>query len=644
MITVDSLIWGFKSSLEASPLPYPFNLKTNKRLQVEHPTTHMVVNATVINGVVKATMIMIALQETAAGRDPSRYFEDIYEGVAIGTRSNSDASETIYVEKPSKSRKCTDIIKYNPATGEIKGVFYPETGRPKPYKIKGSGGTDGTAIFLAMMDELIANVPEIKETFNNVKTKFEESASTEELWNDMLLMSYLVYEALAKNGSVKCNLEETSELEVITATNIKRGYDGPSKGKVTYGQFKVLKVGEKKSTTEKKKDFEAKFKKAAELPFLRTEKDFSTAELAMIPTVSAIHVPSDAEYFIVGEIIDTFEDPLNSIKTLMLLGQSSSGKSHLAQTLAARMRRPYSAPLTCTPNMDETTLLGTTLPVIEGGSERDKLSKADNDLLDELYGSSDIELALQSALNIPDADTILYDPVGAYEELTGKAKKDATSNEVITLSQVLMQKKIKELAENLPNDGVKYMYYKSPLVKAIENGWMIEIQEFNVCKEAAIFTSLNNVFDKDANGILETPYGQVVRHPDFRAIYTANPEYAGCRDPHQSVIARSDMIVTMDMPSQKVMMDRVKKRMKFEDKDLLKQVVDTFMAVVDRANEISCNGEATMRELYRFANAILREAEPQTALENYVINAITRDKDDKAELMEAAEQTELMNQ
>ena len=94
-----------------------------------------------------------------------------------------------------------------------------------------------------------------------------------------------------------------------------------------------------------------------------------------------------------------------------------------------------------------------------------------------------------------------------------KFKDSVEPYEVMTLIQQKVSSKLRELVTQLPkNEGVSYMYYKSPLVKAIENGWMIEIQEFNVVKEAALFTSLNNVFDKDSNGILETPYGQVLRH------------------------------------------------------------------------------------------------------------------------------------
>ena len=657
MISISSPIWGYKKTT-TPPTPFDNTRYHNKKQQVTLPDGKIVIS-TMCNGIIKAMIIMAALQEEAAGKTVE--FTTLHEGVAIGTRSNSENGETVYVEKSSKTRECTDIIKYNPESGDIQGVFYPEDGaRYSPYKLEGKGSTDGTAIFLSLFDILVRENYHINSEYQEIKNMFTEATFDlkdpvydddtyeflDKLWSKMGIINYLVYKELTTDNSrIKCTLNNETELPTIASTSIKRGNEGPSKGKVTYGKFKILKEGGKASKAQQKKANKEMLKKAAFLPFERNEKDFSDEELAMIPQVKKSHVISDEEVFIISEIMNTFEDDLNSIKTIMLLGQSSSGKSHLAETIAARMHRPYSAPLTCTPNMDETTLLGTTLPVIEGGKTRDGLSKDDNDLLDKLYSSkneNEAKAAFYCSMGVPEPEVVLYDPETAYQKITGKFKDSVEPYEVMTLIQQKVSSKLRELVTQLPkNEGVSYMYYKSPLVKAIENGWMIEIQEFNVVKEAALFTSLNNVFDKDSNGILETPYGQVLRHPDFRAIYTANPNYAGCRDPHQSVIARSDMIVTMNNPAESVMRKRIESRMKFEDKDLLKQVIHTFTTVSNRAVEISCNGEATMRELYRFANAINRNVDKELALENYLLNAITRDEEDKAELREAAYLTDL---
>ena len=652
MITMNNPIWGYKKTTRP-PKPFTDSRYENKKQQIELPDGSHIV-ATMCNGIIKAVIILAALQEESAGKEA--LFSNMHHGIAIGTRSNADGGETVYVEKHSDNRECTDVIKYNPVTGDLQGIFSPDDGgRYSPYRMQGSGSTDGTAIFLAMLDTLFKENPACADSFYNyikpiltehIGMPFEEPEKVEELWKEIAKLNYMIYKELTNNSSkVQCSLQGEAELPTIAATSIKRGNEGPSHGKVMYGKFRILKEGGKESSAQKRKAKKELLKKAGELPFVRGEKDFSDEEKAMIPQIKKSHVVSNEEVFILSEIMSTFEDDLNCIKTIMLLGQSSSGKSHLAETIAARMRRPYSAPLTCTPNMDETTLLGTTLPVIEGGKTRDGLSKNDNDLLDRLYSSNnetEAKVAFYTSMGVPEPEVILYDPETAYKAITGKSKESVEPYEVMTLIQQKVSSKLKELVTQLPkNEGVSYMYYKSPLVKAIENGWMIEIQEFNVVKEAALFTSLNNVFDKDSNGILETPYGQVLRHPDFRAIYTANPNYAGCRDPHQSVIARSDMIVTMNNPAEDVMRKRIESRMKFEDKDLLKQIIQTFITVSNRAVEISCNGEATMRELYRFANAINRDVDKELALENYLLNAITRDEEDKAELREAAYLTDL---
>lgn len=604
-----------------------------------------------IAAVMKAAFILaeFTLEETTGEKTPVKNFID---RTAIGTRSGEKGAEITYVERFSKERKAIDIIEYNSKTGKIRGSFMPVEGnRPASYLVGPAPiGAEGTSVYLAMLPSMALHDSFIDEKMNEIY----EAQKTEDYmkaYDSALILCYGVYRLLKEDETFPFD-PPSQEFEKIGKSEIESGSAGPSKGKVMYGKFHILSVGATAEGTDEalENDRDSLFQKAENLPFVRNEKDFSDTEKAMIPRIESFHVVTNEERFILSEIVDTFSDKLNSINTIMLMGSSSSGKSHMASTLFARMKRPMTNPLVCSPNMDEAALKGVTLPVIEDSDKRrGTLSKADNALLDRLYQAGTDEEArslIASSLKIPDPEEILYDPCGSYLEMTGKAE-EVSADKVIRFAESLITGKLLDLSAKTSTGrgetGISYKYYKSPLVRAIEHGWAIEVQEFNVVKDTALFTCLNNVFDKDGDGILETPYGKVKRHPDFRAVYTANPGYAGSRDPHQSVIARADMVMVLNNPPREVMKKRVKSRMPFDDDRLLDQVIDCFCNVAETAKDIGLTGEATMRELYRFSNAVFREVDEQLAVMNYLINPITRDEEDASELLSAAKATSLFN-
>ena len=120
------------------------------------------------------------------------------------------------------------------------------------------------------------------------------------------------------------------------------------------------------------------------------------------------------------------------------------------------------------------------------------------------------------------------------------------------------------------NGNVKYV--ESPFIRAIKNGYLIEIQEPYVIAKQGVLTSLNGLLDDSAGVTLAT--GEFVkRHPDCVVIFTTNVSYVGCKKPNQSVLRRMNGVYDINMPSEADVYKRVKANTGFDDDSLLRRMV-----------------------------------------------------------------------
>lgn len=88
--------------------------------------------------------------------------------------------------------------------------------------------------------------------------------------------------------------------------------------------------------------------------------------------------------------------------------------------------------------------------------------------------------------------------------------------------------------------SVEYQYYPSEIVRAYENGWLLEIQEPTVIRDAAVLMALNSALEPD--GSINLPTRIVHRHPDFIAVITTNRSYNGCRPLNEAFMVPDSML------------------------------------------------------------------------------------------------------
>lgn len=180
--------------------------------------------------------------------------------------------------------------------------------------------------------------------------------------------------------------------------------------------------------------------------------------------------------------------------------------------------------------------------------------------------------------------------------------------------------------ENRHKDRVDYRYYPSEIVRAYENGWLLEIQEPTVIRDAAVLMALNSVLEPD--GSINLPTRIVRRHPDFIAVITTNRSYNGCRPLNEALRDRVQHSEKMDLPPIEVMMERAKAKTGYKDSDTLRTCAEIIVLLDQIAKANAINGVAGMRSYIFWADAISQGISAKESLYHKVIYKMTTDSDE----------------
>lgn len=180
--------------------------------------------------------------------------------------------------------------------------------------------------------------------------------------------------------------------------------------------------------------------------------------------------------------------------------------------------------------------------------------------------------------------------------------------------------------ENENSKGVEYKYYPSEIIRAYENGWLLEIQEPTVIRDAAVLMALNSALEPD--GSINLPTRIVHRHPDFIAVITTNRGYNGCRPLNESLRDRVQHSEKMDLPEIDVMVERATAKMKCTNHTLLYTFAKTIIELDKTAKANAIKGVAGMRSYFFWTDAVLQGSEIIDALYHKVIYKITTDADE----------------
>lgn len=177
-----------------------------------------------------------------------------------------------------------------------------------------------------------------------------------------------------------------------------------------------------------------------------------------------------------------------------------------------------------------------------------------------------------------------------------------------------------------PAEGVTYNYYPSEIVRAYENGWLLEIQEPTVIRDAAVLMALNSALEPE--GSINLPTRIAHRHPDFIAVITTNRGYNGSRPLNEALRDRVQHSEKMDLPAVEVMMERAAAKTGCTDQQLLLTFAQTIVLLDQTAKANAIKGVAGMRSYFFWVDAVLQGSKTVEALYHKVIYKITTDPEE----------------
>ncbi|MFD0672169.1 AAA family ATPase [Cohnella sp. GCM10027633] len=182
-------------------------------------------------------------------------------------------------------------------------------------------------------------------------------------------------------------------------------------------------------------------------------------------------------------------------------------------------------------------------------------------------------------------------------------------------------------------EAVEYRYYPSEIVNAYRNGYLLEIQEPTVIRDAAVLMALNSALEPD--GSINLPTEIVRRHPDFIAVITTNRGYAGVRPLNESLRDRVQHTEKMDLPTKQAMVERAIAKTGYGDIDALNPMADIIIALDRAARANAIKGVAGMRSYFYWVDAVACGAPAKQSLYHKVIYKITTDEEEIKLLEEA---------
>ena len=184
-------------------------------------------------------------------------------------------------------------------------------------------------------------------------------------------------------------------------------------------------------------------------------------------------------------------------------------------------------------------------------------------------------------------------------------------------------------------EGKDFIFVETDFIKAIKNGWLIEIQEPTVIVQPGALVALNSLLEQE--GSITLPTGKVIqRHPDCVVMITTNASYEGCRDLNQSVISRMNLVFEVNTPTKEILMERAKNITGFKDDVTLESMVDVLLDIQEYCHKKDItDGVCGPRELYDWIYSTMITTDPLASAIPTVINKATTNKEDRDLLIES---------
>jgi len=522
---------------------------------------------------------------------------------AIGTQV-----EKIIAEYPSHRPGETHLVVFNRNTGKFLSSVMDSAGTSTNYVLK-EDGNSGSALFFALMLYFLED-DEFSENYtillNCKKDGFSDMSAAEDAAYLLCDNVYRRIEGSSTLGDsgVKITVQNNGNIQPLTPMNIKSNVYSPSS--VLMGSFEILKAGAAPvsvSVYTKPEDFTGKYSLA--------ERKFSPEEQSQIPSIPGWYVIPQEVVKICRHAQATTVSS-QPMRNFMMRGPAGTGKTEGAKAIAAGLGLPY-VHLTCSANTEIYDLLGQMLPDVDGTETHPTVP-----------------------MDLPTFDDIRFDPASAYEKLTGKYDEEITEDAVYDkLLEVIRWKTMNEMTpenEEKKDSHQRFRYVDTPLVQAMRNGWVVEIQEPTVISNPGVLVGLNSLLDRCA--AITLPTGEKIqRHPDTVVVITTNNDYAGCKNMNQSVISRMNLVIDMEEPDAETLTRRVMNITGCTDTTMVSKMAETVKEISERCREtMITDGCCGVRELISWVQSFMICNDAMEAAKYTVLASVSSDPENRQEI------------
>lgn len=539
----------------------------------------------------------------------SETFSDNNIIAAVGKVGTS--TDNLWIAEYKQSDICTHVACFDITKKEFlfAGITFDNGETYKRYVLDFKDGRNGTVLWLAMFPYLSQCSKEISDCFTLDNTKivysdYEDVVKKKKssIGNNTERISFTLCDSCywQVGNNIEVNISSTGILPDVPISEVNLGIYKPDG--INFGVFHLKGIGD--GTAVKKK-----------ITSISSEELFCKYSLDENMTYEQkALVPKMEDWYVVPKWVDKaahnvyFNHKKSNLASaikqnnLFLFGEPGSGKTEGARAIASALGLPFTH-ISMSANSDEFVFTGNIIPVVDGVSEN---SLPVLDIVKQ-YGGMDefIEYAELSP------DTI-------FKELTGTYNENATISDCVIAYATAIAKAKSKTTSN----GVSYKFVESDFCKAIEQGWLVTIEEFTNVRDAGIAMVINQLMDGYQQ--ITLPTGKVIkRHPNAVIVFASNVDEAQCGEFEASTLSRLKPMYKIETPSKSELISRVKKMTGFDDTSILETMADVVISLRNYIKDHSLVGICGVRE---FAGWILQ----------YLANL---DYDENSTLREAAIET-----
>ena len=592
------------------PLPKPFDKLPNKKVK-GFASRYGGTEATLCASIIKAVHALCGAFDGKEG--------------AVG-QITSTLSVAEY--KSSMGPDAYHLVVYDSGTGSLLASVYDRnTELIEQYTVHASA-RDGAALFFAMMPQLLED-EEFRENCKAYQEQFNSGfPDLPKATHAMAILCDNAYRRIKDSACpahVKVNVDRSGNLMRVSRAQLDSGLYQPTE--VLAGEFTIFtQNGEpmvhKPVKVIDHKDFVGKYE-------LNPSRVLSPAERAQVPILPEWYIiPQEAVDICKHAQLTTGKS--TQMRNFLLRGPAGTGKTMGAKAIAAGLGLPYMK-YTCSAGTEIYDFVGMVFPDTEHSTGDAKLDQ-EREQLEAMGGVNYANVS--KLLGLPGLDDLDYDPAGAYFALTGEENQNATAQECMELVLEKVTEKVCQLsAAPAESPGQTYTYVETDFIKALKNGYLVEIQEPSTILQPGVLVGLNSLLEQ--SGTITLPTGEVIRrHPDAVVVVTTNVSYEGCRTLNQSVVDRMSLVKDIQLPTPEVMAQRVMAVTGAEDEYQVCQMVQVANDLADycRKNGIT-DGTVGMRSLLDWVTSAEISGAPYTAALDTIISKATADEEDREALI-----------